>query len=169
MAKIEWGRPMVDLTGFIDIALGSPNLILIISIHGFLLRRITDYFSRNYNLLEANYSTGKFDMTFITTIWFLLSTHLIEAFLWSLPMYGLGMFPSLRIAFYFAAQTYTTLGMGDVTLPLEWRLIGPLVAISGLFTFGWTGSVLVVMVGEFGKLRVGRYKGKSAVALDKQG
>jgi hypothetical protein len=152
---------MTDVTGIIDIAAGSPMLILIITLHGFLLKKITDYFSRNYDMLELHYSSGKFDMTFIITIWFLLSAHLAEAFLWSLPMYAIGMFPSLRIAFYFAAQAYTTLGMGDVVLPPEWRLLGPIIAISGLFTFGWTGSVLVVLVGELGKLRVARYKGKS--------
>jgi hypothetical protein len=138
-------------------------LIFIITLHGFFLRRITDYFSRNYDVLERNYSTGKFDGTFITTIWLLLAAHLIETFVWSLPMYALAMFPSLRIASYFAAQTYTTLGMGDVVLPPEWRLLGPIIAISGLFTFGWTGSVLVVLVGELGKLRVARYRGKSAI------
>jgi hypothetical protein len=155
---MEEGRKMTGFVSFIDIALGSPMLILIISLHGFFLGKIGNYFSRNYSALEANYSIGKFDMTFITTIWLLLAVHLVEAFLWSLPMYGLGMFPTLRIAFYFAAQTYTTLGMGDVVLPERWRLLGPLIAISGLFTFGWTGSVLVVLVGELGKLRLARYK-----------
>ena len=152
---------MTNLTDFFDLAIGSPMLIFIITMHGFFLRQITDYFSRNYDLLERNYSAGKFDMTFITTIWLLLSAHLVEALLWSLPMYGLAMFPSMRVAFYFAAQTYTTLGMGDVFLPPEWRLLGPIIAISGLFTFGWTGSVLVVLVGELGKLRIARYKGKT--------
>jgi hypothetical protein len=155
---------VTNFSNFYDLVIGSPMLILIITIHGFFLRRITDYFSRNYDLLERNYSTGKFDTTFITTIWLLLASHLIETFLWSLPMYALAMFPSMRIAFYFAAQTYTTLGMGDVVLPPEWRLLGPMIAISGLFTFGWTGSVLVVLVGELGKLRVARYRGKSTIA-----
>jgi hypothetical protein len=155
---------VTNLSDFYDLVIGSPMLILIITIHGFFLRRITDYFSRNYDLLERNYSIGKFDTTFLLTIWLLLAAHLIEAFLWSLPMYALAMFPSMRIAFYFAAQTYTTLGMGDVVLPPEWRLLGPIIAISGLFTFGWTGSVLVVLVGELGKLRVARYRGKYAAA-----
>jgi hypothetical protein len=160
---------MTNLSDFFDLAIGSPMLIFIITIHGFFLRRITDYFSRNYSVLERNYSIGKFDMTFIITIWLLLAVHLIEAFLWSLPMYAMAMFPSMRIAFYFAAQTYTTLGMGDVVLPQEWRLLGPIIAISGLFTFGWTGSVLVVLVGELGKLRIARYKGRSPLRAASDG
>jgi hypothetical protein len=160
---------MTNLSDFFDLAIGSPILIFIITMHGFFLGRITDYFSRNYSVLERNYSSGKFDMTFIITIWLLLAAHLVEAFLWSLPMYAMAMFPSMRIAFYFAAQTYTTLGMGDVVLPQEWRLLGPIIAISGLFTFGWTGSVLVVLVGELGKLRIARYKGKSPLSIGAAG
>jgi hypothetical protein len=158
---------VADLISFMDIGVGSVTLICIIAIHGFLLGRISDYFTRNYSVLKARYSLGKYDATFITTVWFMLAAHLGEAFLWSLPMYFLGMFSTLRTAFYFAAQTYTTLGMGDVALPPEWRLIGPIIAISGLFTFGWTGSVLVVLVGELGKLRMARYKETSVLTANK--
>ena len=37
-------------------------------------------------------------------------------------------------------------------LPDHWRLLGPMIAMSGLFTFGWTGSVLVSIMTEFSKL-----------------
>lgn len=53
-------------------------------------------------------------------------------------------------------ESYTTLGEGSVTLPERWRLIGPIIAMSGLFTFGWTGSVLVNVMTEFGKLDRGQ-------------
>ena len=49
-------------------------------------------------------------------------------------------------------EAYTTLGEGNVTLPNEWHLAGPVIAISGLFTFGWTGSVLVYVMSQIGKL-----------------
>jgi hypothetical protein len=155
---------MTDLSSFLDIAVGSIMLVIIISVHGFALDKISGFFSRNYGHLERQFSDGKSRTTFVVTIWLLLSTHLFEAFLWSLPMYYFGMFPTSRIAFYFAAQTYTTLGMGDIVLPPEWRLVGPIVAISGLFAFGWTGSVLVYMVGELGKLRAERDKKKAGMA-----
>ncbi len=38
-----------------------------------------------------------------------------------------------------------------MTLPDTWRLLGPIIAMSGLFTFGWTGSVLVSIMTDFDK------------------
>ena len=48
-------------------------------------------------------------------------------------------------------ESYTTLGEGNVSLPPDWRLIGPMIAMSGLFTFGWTCSVLVSIMTDFAK------------------
>ena len=49
-------------------------------------------------------------------------------------------------------EAYTTLGEGAVSLPEPWLLIGPIIAMSGLFTFGWTASVLVGIMTEYGQL-----------------
>ena len=57
-------------------------------------------------------------------------------------------------------ESYTTLGEGTVTLPDSWRLIGPMIAMSGLFTFGWTGSVLVSVMSDF--LKFDRYASSHA-------
>ncbi|MEI7704940.1 MAG: hypothetical protein WCK73_10115, partial [Deltaproteobacteria bacterium] len=56
-------------------------------------------------------------------------------------------------ASYYAANTYTTLGYGSRMLPEQWRMVGPIMAISRLFTFGWTGSVLVDVVGRMGRVK----------------
>ena len=58
----------------------------------------------------------------------------------------------MRDSYYYVLANYTTLGEGNISLPDRWRLIGPIIAMSGLFTFGWTGSVLVSIMTEFGKL-----------------
>ena len=62
------------------------------------------------------------------------------------------MIPSLRDSYFFVLESYTTLGGGNVALPDQWRLVGPMIGMSGIFTFGWTGSVLVTIMNELGKL-----------------
>jgi hypothetical protein len=47
---------------------------------------------------------------------------------------------------YFCANAYTTLGMGNLDLGEHWRILSPIIAISGLFTFAWTTSSLVDVV-----------------------
>jgi ion channel len=39
--------------------------------------------------------------------------------------------PDAESALYFSGVTYTTLGYGDLLLPNEWRLFGPLEALTG--------------------------------------
>jgi Ion channel len=78
--------------------------------------------------------------------------HLIETLIWAVPIHRLGMIPDLRDAYYYVLESYTTLGEGAVSLPDRWRLIGPIIAMSGLFTFGWTGSVLVGIMTEYSQL-----------------
>ena len=78
--------------------------------------------------------------------------HLIETLLWAMPLYMMGIIPIMRDCYYYVLESYTTLGEGNVVLPERWRLIGPIIAMSGLFTFGWTASVLVNIMTEFGKL-----------------
>jgi len=36
-----------------------------------------------------------------------------------------------------------------------WNMLAPIIAISGLFTFGWTGSVLVGYVDMLNRARAG--------------
>jgi hypothetical protein len=81
----------------------------------------------------------------------LAALHLVETLLWAVPIYSAGLIPGLRDSYYFVLECYTTLGEGNVRLPDDWRLLGPIIAMSGLFTFGWTAGVLVSIMTEFGK------------------
>jgi voltage-gated potassium channel len=78
----------------------------------------------------------------------MLSTHLTEIFSWAVILNFVKALPDLRSAFYFAGKTYTTVGFGDVLLPHQWRQLGLFIAISGLFSFGWTTGILVSIVGK---------------------
>ncbi|NYJ10900.1 hypothetical protein GGI64_001947 [Rhizobium leguminosarum] len=77
--------------------------------------------------------------------------HFAETLIWAVPLSVGDIIPSMRDSYYYVLESYTTLGEGNVTLPARWRLLGPIIAMSVLFTFGWTGSVLVSIMTDFGK------------------
>lgn len=56
--------------------------------------------------------------------------------------------PSRNLApiHFYVSVTYTTLGYGEGTLPLNGRFLAPMIAMSGLFAFGWTASVMFKIV-----------------------
>jgi Ion channel len=64
--------------------------------------------------------------------------HLAEIAAWAaLYTWGRAM-PDLQTALYFSAVTYTTTGYGDLVLPVEWRLIGGIEALTGILMCGWS-------------------------------
>jgi len=53
---------------------------------------------------------------------------------------------SWESALYFSASSYATVGYGDVVLPSNWRMLGPLESIIGVLMCGISVSVLFATV-----------------------
>jgi len=70
----------------------------------------------------------------------------VEVLIWAFALDFVGLLKRATDAIYFCANCYTTLGMGKVDVEEHWRLISPIIGISGLFTFAWTTSALVDVV-----------------------
>ena len=71
--------------------------------------------------------------------------HGVLILLWAC-CYGWLCFSSWESAFYFSASSYATVGYGDVVLPANWRMLGPLESIIGVLMCGISVSVLFVTV-----------------------
>jgi hypothetical protein len=133
-------------------------VIAIIIVHGVGIRTINQRFSKSWVHVSNTTPHWRVNLLLAVTIGSLAVLHFVETLLWAAPVSLMGLIPSMRDSYYFVLESYTTLGEGTVRLPDGWRLIGPIMAMSGLFTFGWTGSVLVSIMTEFGKLDRGRAK-----------
>lgn len=136
----------------VEVTFATLFLVGIIIFHGAAMRSITRRFSAAWVRVDALTPRWRVSALLSTAIAAMTAAHLIETFLWALPLLALGMMPTLRDSYFFVLESYTTLGGGNVALPDQWRLVGPMIAMSGIFTFGWTGSVLVTIMNELGKL-----------------
>ena len=92
------------------------------------------------------------DLLFAFSVVALLSLHMAEIFLWSAALIAGDIVDGWAKASFFAANCYTALGE-PFALPHAWRLLPPIIAISGIFTFAWTASVLVNFVARYNELR----------------
>lgn len=63
--------------------------------------------------------------------------------LWAAAFRVLSIFPTWEIAVYFALESFTTLGFGDVLAPPRWRILAGMAAANGLLNFGLTTAVLM--------------------------
>lgn len=62
---------------------------------------------------------------------------------WALAFLILGVFPDVETATYFSIVAFTTLGYGDIILPVEWRILGGMTAANGLLNMGLYTALLV--------------------------
>jgi hypothetical protein len=136
----------------IEVLAGTIGLVVIIIIHGFGIRIANRRFSQAWVNVNAYTPFWRVNLILATAIATLSVLHFLETLLWAVPIQATGLIPQMRDSYFFVLESYTTLGEGPVDLPEQWRLIGPIIAMSGLFTFGWTGSVLVSIMTEFGRL-----------------
>lgn len=136
----------------LEIFFGTLAVIVIIIVHGAGIRTINQRFSRSWIHVDERTPYWRLNLLLALTIGALSALHFIETLLWAVPIHLMQPALSMRDSYYYVLENYTTLGEGTVSLPDRWRLIGPIIAMSGLFTFGWTGSVLVSIMTEFGKL-----------------
>jgi hypothetical protein len=72
----------------------------------------------------------------IRIAWLLILIHLFEIAIWALFFWWEKCLPDAESSLYFSGVTYATLGYGDLLLPKEWRLFGPLEALTGTLMCG---------------------------------
>lgn len=68
--------------------------------------------------------------------------------IWAVALWLLDIFVAFEASVYFALVAFTTLGFGDILLPVEWRLLGGLAAANGLLIFGLLTAMLVETLRE---------------------
>ena|ERR1700751_621758 len=84
----------------------------------------------------------------IRIAWLLIVIHMFEIAVWALFFWWEKCPPNVESAFYFSGVTYATLGYGDLLLPKEWRLFGPLEALTGNLMIGLSIAFFFVIVSK---------------------
>ena len=84
----------------------------------------------------------------IRIAWLLIVIHMFEIAVWALFFWWEKCLPNVESAFYFSGVTYATLGYGDLLLPKEWRLFGPLEALTGNLMVGLSIAFFFVIVSK---------------------
>ena len=62
---------------------------------------------------------------------------------WAFAYLWIGAFSTLEQSVYFSLVCFTTLGLGDVLLPQEWRILAGMTAANGFLNFGLLTARLI--------------------------
>jgi len=96
----------------------------------------------------------------IAVIFTTFMAHALEILLYALTVYilvrfeGLGRLAetskfSFSVCFYFSAETYTSLGYGDIVPGGDLRLLAGVEALNGLLLIGWSASYTYIAMERF--------------------
>lgn len=128
---------------FLQIALGSSLLLVSILIAGVtywtmetILIRLRPWLSRRPHRPKLIF------VLCMSAVWVLVQMT-AGVWIWALALWGLDIFRTMEESVYFALVAFTTLGFGDVLLPLEWRLLSGLAATNGLLNIGLVTALLI--------------------------
>jgi hypothetical protein len=132
----------------VEIIIGTSFLLLTMMIHGFGMYVVMHRFELNWSNYLNEQKELRRQIYLGQLVILMLVTHLAEIMFIASILWSVNALSDFRTAFYFTGETYTTLGYGDVLLPSGWRQLALFIAMSGLFTFGWTTGVLVHIVGK---------------------
>ncbi|MBD3765365.1 MAG: two pore domain potassium channel family protein [Rhodobacterales bacterium] len=94
----------------------------------------------------------------VISIW-VLGVVTLGVWMWTALFLTLGLFPTVEEAVYFALVVYTTLGLGDVLAPPDWRILSAMAAANGFLTFGLQTALLVEALRHV-RLRQVEYRGR---------
>jgi hypothetical protein len=135
------------------IIIGSIILVSLVLFHGMGVHWVSTIHKRGELRLRAGRPhVFAALLLFGAAIFLLLSLHIIGVIWWAIVLTRLGLIHTAKDAIYFCANAYTTLGYGQVDLDPQYRIISPIIGISGLFTFAWTTSMLVNIVRDHNAL-----------------
>ena len=82
----------------------------------------------------------------IRVAWSLVLVHTVEIAVWGLFYLWQECLPDAESAFYFSGASYTTIGFGDVVLPIPWRMFGPVEGLTGILMAGLSAGLFVTLV-----------------------
>jgi len=141
-----------DLTlyvaGFEEIAWGVALVAIVMVLHGLGMIWTLRVVHRLKTRLGSVVSLATSLLVLVVAAWLITVSHLVEVFAWAGFLTWKRALPNMSSAYYLSLLDYTTLGC-EYDLPVKWRLLEGMIAISGLMTFAWSTGVLFTLAQEF--------------------
>ena len=129
-----------------NLLIGSGLVAITVIIHAMGLGMVLSHVLRS----SARPDTRFWPIAWLLTriAWFLIVIHFIEIAVWALFFWWYKCLPDLESSFYFSGVTYATIGYGDLVLPQEWRLYGPVEGLTGILMCGLSTAFFFVIVSK---------------------
>src|SRR5438477_7488336 len=128
------------------ILMAACLVAITVTIHAAGLSMVLTHVSRFKIRLERRF--WPITWLLIRVAWLLIVIHLFEIAVWGLFFWWQNCLPDASSSFYFSGVTYTTVGYGDLVLPKEWQLFGPVEGLTGILMCGLSTAFFFVILSK---------------------
>jgi voltage-gated potassium channel len=73
---------------------------------------------------------------------------MVEIAVWAWFFWWQNCLSDIVSSLYFSGVTYTTVGYGDLVLPYQWRLFGPIEGLTGILMSGLSTAFFFAVVSQ---------------------
>ena len=119
--------------------------------HFFGLLLLTRVTGRAHKRLRPHKSAWRQASMILMVIFGIFALHTVQVWSYAVLYDVLGEFKTFEEALYFSTVSFSTLGFGDLTLGINWRVLGAIEAVNGLVLIAWSTAFLM---GVTARLRV---------------
>jgi hypothetical protein len=123
--------------------------VVIVAFHLMGLHMAIRLFHRHFKVEDIN--RLKYHQTIfliLSAMMLLFSLHMLTNFAWGLFMYVGGALSIYRECIFYSLENYTSLGLTRVNVDDRWRMLAPMISMSGVFCLSWSTAVLVSFFGQ---------------------
>ncbi len=125
--------------------MGGLVLIICVVIQALFVLLAVSKCKPNIKVLISENKAFLAHFVFLLGVLTLLASHLLQIYVWGYALNLYGVIDSLHKAMVYAGSTYTTVGFIADPLPTQWQLLSIIMAVSGLFAFGWSTAVVFII------------------------
>jgi hypothetical protein len=129
-----------------QLLIASCLVAITVMIHAFGLGMTLSHVLRS--TVPANTRVWPITWLLIRIACLLIVIHMLEIAVWAVFFWWQKCLPDAESSFYFSGVTYATIGYGDLVLPKEWRLFGPIEGLTGILMCGLSTAFLFVIVSK---------------------
>lgn len=128
-----------------NLVLATGMVAITTLVHFFGLILLTRVMGRAHRRLSRQQSIMRQAGMIVLVVFGIFALHTIQIWLYAALYEALGEFPTFEAALYFSTVTFSTVGYGDLTMSVDWRVLGAIEAANGLVLIAWSTAFLLTV------------------------
>lgn len=138
-------RPVEEVFNLRALIFGAATMLVCLIVQASGAHIVTQKLKTIIGRYETAHHHYRAQLVFLASALILLAFHLLQIYIWGMALVWSGAEKNAHQAMVFAGSTYTTVGFANDQLPYSWQLVTIIMATSGLFSFGWSTSVMFLL------------------------